>query len=200
MTWSPDGRFVVTSMQENTLHGWRLSDKKDMRMSGYPSKTRSFSWSHDGQWLGTSGADAAIVWPFSSKDGPMGKAPRECGIRPAKVSRVSFHPGALVLAIGYEDGFVLLCRLTDAAESAGPQGGRGQRRRSPRWPGTRRAASCCSAPMAALPAISPAGLACPSVAEWPDLPPAGHFRPAKIDPETSERIKRWVRQALALAR
>ncbi len=85
-------------------------------MSGYPSKTRSFSWSHDGQWLGTSGADAAIVWPFSSKDGPMGKAPRECGIRPAKVSRVSFHPGALVIAMGYEDGFVLLCRLTDAAE------------------------------------------------------------------------------------
>lgn len=116
VTWSPDGRFVVTSMQESTLHGWRLSDKKDMRMSGYPSKTRSFSWSHDGQWLGTSGADAAIVWPFSSKDGPMGKAPRECGIRPAKVSRVSFHPGALVIAMGYEDGFVLLCRLTDAAE------------------------------------------------------------------------------------
>jgi WD40 repeat protein len=24
VTWSPDGRFVVTSMQENALHGWRL--------------------------------------------------------------------------------------------------------------------------------------------------------------------------------
>ena len=24
-TWSPDGRFVVTSMQENSLHGWRLA-------------------------------------------------------------------------------------------------------------------------------------------------------------------------------
>ncbi|MCP8939725.1 WD40 repeat domain-containing protein [Alsobacter sp. SYSU M60028] len=116
VTWSPDGRFVVTSMQENTLHGWRVADKKDMRMSGYPSKTRSFSWAHDGQWLATSGADAAIVWPFAAKDGPMGKAPRECGIRPAKVSRVACHPGALVVAVGYEDGFVLLCRLTDGAE------------------------------------------------------------------------------------
>jgi hypothetical protein len=116
VTWSPDGRFVVTSMQENTLHGWRLPEKADMRMSGYPSKTRSFSWSHDGQWLATSGADAAIVWPFAAKEGPMGKAPRECGIRPAKVSRVAFHPGALVLAIGYEDGFILLCRLTDGSE------------------------------------------------------------------------------------
>jgi WD40 repeat protein len=116
VTWSPDGRFVISSMQENTLHGWRLPEKADMRMSGYPSKTRSLSWSHDGQWLATSGADAAIVWPFGSKEGPMGKAPRECGIRPAKVSRVAFHPGALVLAIGYEDGFVLLCRLNDGAE------------------------------------------------------------------------------------
>jgi WD40 repeat protein len=116
ITISPDARFIVTSMQENTLHGWTLADKKHMRMSGYPSKTRSFSWSHDGNWLATSGADAAIIWPFQSKDGPMGKAPRECGIRHAKVSQVAFHPKALVLAIGYEDGCALLCRLTDASE------------------------------------------------------------------------------------
>jgi WD40 repeat protein len=116
VTVSADGRFVVTSMQESTLHGWRLPDKQHMRMSGYPSKTRSMSWSHDGNWLATSGADAAIVWPFQAKDGPMGKAPRECGIRPARVSCVGFHPKALVLAVGYEDGCVLLCRLTDASE------------------------------------------------------------------------------------
>jgi WD40 repeat protein len=113
---SPDARFIVTSMQENALHGWRLSDNKDMRMTGYPSKTRSFSWSHDGEWLATSGADAAIVWPFKDKDGPMGKAPRECGVRSAKVSCVAFHPKALVVAIGYDDSCILMCRLTDAAE------------------------------------------------------------------------------------
>lgn len=116
VTFSPDGRFLVTSMQENTLHGWRLADGKDMRMSGYPSKTRSFAWSHDGNWLATSGADAAIIWPFKDKDGPMGKAPRECGVRHSKVSSVAFHPRALVVAIGYEDSCILLCRLTDGAE------------------------------------------------------------------------------------
>jgi WD40 repeat protein len=113
---SPDGRFVVTSMQENALHGWRLEDKAHMRMTGYPAKTRSMSWSHDGAWLATSGAEAAIIWPFSGKEGPMGKAPRECGVRPARVGRVAFHPGSLVLAIGYDDGCVLLVRLTDASE------------------------------------------------------------------------------------
>jgi WD40 repeat protein len=117
VTWSPDGRFVVTSMQENALHGWRLQpDRGHMRMSGYPAKTRSLSWSHDGKWLATSGAEAVIVWPFDSKEGPMGKAPRECGVRPAKVARVAFHPKTYVLAAGYEDGFILLIRLTDASE------------------------------------------------------------------------------------
>jgi WD40 repeat protein len=117
VTWSPDGRFVVSTMQENALHGWRLQpDRGHMRMSGYPGKVRSVAWSADGHWLATGGAEAAIIWPFDSKEGPTGKAPRECGVRPARVARVAFHPKAPVLAIGYEDGCVLLVRLTDAAE------------------------------------------------------------------------------------
>jgi WD40 repeat protein len=87
-----------------------------MRMTGYPGKTRSLSWSHDSTWLATSGADACVVWPFKDKDGPMGKPPRECGIRPQRITQVAFHPRALVVAIGYADGLVLLCRLGDAAE------------------------------------------------------------------------------------
>lgn len=122
--FSPDNRFLITSMQENQLHGWRLADKGHMRMSGYPAKTRSWSWSHDGLWLATSGAEAAIIWPFA-KEGPTGKAPRECGIRPAKVTAVAFHPRALILAIGYEDGWVLLVRLTDASELLVRAGGDG---------------------------------------------------------------------------
>lgn len=115
VVWSADGKYVVSSMQENQLHGWRLPEKAHMRMSGYPGKTRSMSWSHDGAWLATSGAEAAIIWPFSGT-GPTGKAPRECGVRPRKVSRVAFHPKSLVLALGYEDGMVMLVRLTDASE------------------------------------------------------------------------------------
>lgn len=113
---SPDGRFLVTSMQENALHGWRIADRKDMRMSGYPAKTRSLSWSFDGHWLATSGAEAAILWPFKDKDGPMQKAPLELGVRRAKVTGVACHPKAPVVAQGYDDGCVLLCRLTDGAE------------------------------------------------------------------------------------
>ena len=117
VTVSPDARFLVTSMQENTLHGWRLSDGKHMRMAGYPGKTRSLSWSSDGKWLATSGADACIVWPFSGKDGPMGQAPRECGVRAdVPVTRVAFHPAAPVVAIGYADGMAMLARISDGSE------------------------------------------------------------------------------------
>jgi WD40 repeat protein len=117
VTWSDDGRFVISSMQENALHGWRLGGDKiaHMRMTGYPAKPRSMSWSHDGQWLASSGADAVIIWPFHG-DGPMGKAPRECGVRRSKVTRVAFHPAAYVVAAGYDDGCILLLRLTDASE------------------------------------------------------------------------------------
>ena len=116
VTWSPDGRFLVTSMQENSMHGWRLADGGNMRMSGYPAKPRSLSWSKDGNWLATSGAEACVVWPFEGKTGPMGKQPRECGVRPVRVTAVAFHPKTLVIALGYDDGFVLLCRLSDASE------------------------------------------------------------------------------------
>ncbi|MGQ0446222.1 MAG: WD40 repeat domain-containing protein [Beijerinckiaceae bacterium] len=116
ITASPDGRFLATSMQENALHGWRIAGKKDMRMSGYPAKTRSLSWSFDGHWLATSGADAAVIWPFKDKDGPINKTPLECGARGSKVTCVAFHPKSLVVAQGYEDGFLLLCRIPDGAE------------------------------------------------------------------------------------
>ena len=32
------------------------------------------------------------------------------------MERVAFHPNALVLAVGYEDGCILLIRLNDASE------------------------------------------------------------------------------------
>ncbi|WP_020179976.1 WD40 repeat domain-containing protein [Methylopila sp. M107] len=116
VAFSPDGRFVVSAMQENALHGWRVSDGAHMRMSGYPGKVRSTDWTADGKWLATAGADAAILWPFAAKDGPMGKAPKELGVRPARVSRVAAHPKAGVVALGYEDGCIFIVRIADNAE------------------------------------------------------------------------------------
>ncbi|MBV2144144.1 WD40 repeat domain-containing protein [Falsochrobactrum sp. TDYN1] len=117
VTFSPDGRFLVTSMQENALHGWRLEDSRHMRMTGYPAKVKDWSWSAKGKWLATSGAPAAIVWPFSGKDGPMGKAPLELGLRgDSMVTAVACHPVEDIAAIGYNDGMILVVRFADQKE------------------------------------------------------------------------------------
>lgn len=115
-SFSPDGKFLVTSMQEPTLHGWRLADGKDMRMSGYSARVRSLAWSADGKWLATSGAEQLILWPFGGKDGPMGKTPRVLAAFGVKVEAVACHPKVDVVATGYADGLVLLVRLDDGAE------------------------------------------------------------------------------------
>ena len=117
VTFSPDGRYVVTSMQENALHGRRLADGKDMRMSGYAAKPRSLSWSVKGRYLASSGADAAILWPFHFKDGPMGKEPLQLGAREAPVTAVACHPQGEVVAVGYRDGMVLAVRFAGADEA-----------------------------------------------------------------------------------
>ena len=79
VTFSPDGAFVVTAMQDSQLHGWRLKDQKNMRMGGYPSKVRAFSFLSNGQLLATSGAQGAVLWPFVGANGPMGREATEIG-------------------------------------------------------------------------------------------------------------------------
>lgn len=117
ITFSPDGAFLVTTMQENALHGWKLVDAKHMRMTGYPAKVKSLSWSAKGKWLASSGAPAAIVWPFTGKDGPMGKAPLELGTRGNMlVTCVACHPADDIVAVGYDDGMVMAVRMADAKE------------------------------------------------------------------------------------
>ena len=103
-------------MHEPALHGWRLADNRHMRMSGYPGRVRSMSWSAGGKGLATSGADTVIVWPFASKDGPMGKEPAMLAPLQARVSAVACHPKQDIMAAGYSDGTVLMVRLEDGAE------------------------------------------------------------------------------------
>jgi WD40 repeat protein len=116
VTFSPDNKFLVTAMHEPALHGWRLADIRHMRMSGYPGRVRSMSWSAGGKGLATSGADSVIIWPFASKDGPMGKEPAMLAPLQARVSMVACHPKQDIMAAGYSDGTVLIVRLEDGAE------------------------------------------------------------------------------------
>jgi WD40 repeat protein len=115
-TVSPDGRFLVTSMQEPMLHGWRLVDRQHMRMSGYAARVMSLSWSTGGNWLATAGATQLVLWPFQSKEGPMGKTPRLLTPSGHRIDVVACHPRSDVVAAGYNNGLVLLVRIEDGAE------------------------------------------------------------------------------------
>ncbi|RLQ88505.1 WD40 repeat domain-containing protein [Notoacmeibacter ruber] len=126
VTFSPNGDSLVTAMQEPALHGWRLADGRHMRMEGYPSKVKSLSWSAKGKWLASSGANAAVVWPFQGKDGPMGKAPLELGTRgDSQVTAVACHPKEEMVAIGYQDGMILAVRFEDSKEALLRRPGKG---------------------------------------------------------------------------
>lgn len=116
VTFSADNRFLVTSMHESALHGWRLADCRHMRMTGYPARVRSMSWSAGGKFLATSGSDSVILWPFASKDGPMGKEPLMLAPLQAKATVVACNPKEEVFAAGYSDGTILMVRIEDGAE------------------------------------------------------------------------------------
>jgi WD40 repeat protein len=116
VTVSPDGKFLVTTMQEPMLHGWRMADHKDMRMSGYAARVRSLEWTSSGKWLATSGSNQLVLWPFQAKEGPMGKQPLILAPMEAQVEVVACHPKQEVVAIGAVDGLVLIVRIEDGAE------------------------------------------------------------------------------------
>ncbi len=107
----PAAEAVVTSMQENALHGWRLADGQHMRMSGYPGKTESMGFTKSGKWLATSGAESVVLWPFFG-GGPMGKAPTElAGGDGVTCTRVACHPQHEAVAAGFSDGLVVLADI-----------------------------------------------------------------------------------------
>jgi len=126
VSWSPDDQYLVTAMQENALHGWRLRDQLHMAMSGYSSKPRSLAWVGDKPHLATSGADQLIFWPFDAPEGPMGQTPLSINYRgEAQVACVNAMDGLPMVFAGLEDGTVILAEPEEAPRALllrGPTG------------------------------------------------------------------------------
>jgi len=110
----PEGEAVVTAMQENALHGWKLPDGQHMRMSGYPAKTTSLSFTRNGKWMASSGADAMVIWPFFG-GGPMGKAPLELAGGDGIIClQVACNPTNEIVAGGFADGLVVVADISSS--------------------------------------------------------------------------------------
>lgn len=112
VAFSPDGKFLISSMQENQLHGWRLSDGKDMRMGGYPSKIKSVAFFDKGALLATAGASGAVIWPFAGANGPMGKEAAEIGFsRDSMVVRVAGLDQQPVCVAAQDNGRIWIAHM-----------------------------------------------------------------------------------------
>lgn len=110
LAWSPDGRVLVSGLADNAAHGWRLPDGDAIVLDGYPGQPLSLSFSEPGGFLATSGSARVVCWQ-------LGGAPRrsECGVgSTVAVTQVACHPVRPLIAAGYENGAVLLCRPDSA--------------------------------------------------------------------------------------
>lgn len=68
--FSTDGAYVVTSMQDNQLHGWRLKDQKNMRMGAIRPRSRaSPSWPRGSFWP----PRARRAWCCGPSSAPTGR-------------------------------------------------------------------------------------------------------------------------------
>lgn len=119
--WSPDGKIVMTSLQEGAMHGWRLADLQEMRMQGYAGKIHSMDFTARGRYLVTSGADQVVCWPFFG-GGPWGKPPLtlsgpNAGMAGGSlVTRVASHPKDEMIAAGYDNGMIIMAPLDGRME------------------------------------------------------------------------------------
>ena len=117
LLWHPDGKILMSSLQEGALHGWRLSDMNEMQMQGYAAKVHSMGFTPKGKYLATSGGPEIICWPFFG-GGPWGKTPLTLagGGGERLVRRVAAHPKDEMVAAGYDDGMIVLAPLDGRME------------------------------------------------------------------------------------
>jgi WD40 repeat protein len=108
VSWSPDGRYVVSATQERELHVWDLVTLGDLRLGGYPHKIHGMNWLTPGPFLVCTGADVITAWSFAD-GGPGGKPPIEIGyVYNGLVSAVAANPKRPLVAGGYSTGSVLI--------------------------------------------------------------------------------------------
>ena len=102
LTWSPDGRWLVSGNQDPSVHLWLPAEDDELHMSGYEGKVRELSFDRSSRWLATGGGHDACVWDCSGK-GPEGREPAMLP-HDAKVCAVAFQHQHGLLATAAEDG------------------------------------------------------------------------------------------------
>lgn len=108
VTWSPDGRWVVTGDQTPSVHLYDTTRKTPLHIQGFESKVKCFAWADRGERLATGGGSVITLWPCTGRKGPDGATPIQLAGHLGEVLSMDFFPGRPVLASGGADGLVLV--------------------------------------------------------------------------------------------
>ncbi|HEX2861642.1 MAG TPA: WD40 repeat domain-containing protein [Lacunisphaera sp.] len=107
LTWSPDGRWLVAGCHDNAVHLWAPAEADmELHMSGYETRLKELSFSHDSKWLATGGGRDACVWDCSGA-GPEGREPLMLP-HESRVGAVAFQHAHSLLAAGAANGEFML--------------------------------------------------------------------------------------------
>jgi WD40 repeat protein len=108
VTWSPNGRWVVTGDQTPSVHLYDIGRKHPLHIQGYQHKVKALAWEGQGEWLATGGSASITLWPCTGKRGPEGAKPIQLFGHLKEIIALDFVRANSVLASGGRDGMVLL--------------------------------------------------------------------------------------------
>ena len=114
--FSRDGKVLVTAMREPNLHAWSVAERTSLLTPAYRTPIRSMDWTADSRFLATSGSHSLTVLSFQIDENPLAWMPLLFAPHHEFAAAVACHPSKDIIAVGYEDGLVLLVRFPDGAE------------------------------------------------------------------------------------
>jgi WD40 repeat protein len=106
LTWSPDGKWLVSGNQDPSVHLWIPDRDEELQMSGFEGKVKYLSFDSTSRWLATSGGRDVSVWDCSGA-GPEGREPATLS-HETPVCAIAFQRSHGLLASAAKDGVVQL--------------------------------------------------------------------------------------------
>ena len=117
IAWSPDNRFVASSVADNAVHAWRLRDGAGFDLAGLAAPSTGLAWGRMSPFLVSAGDMRIVCWPMGKAQPGLPPRAETFGIpSEIRVTGVACHPQNDTVAAGYANGAVLLYRYGRAGE------------------------------------------------------------------------------------
>ena len=100
VTWSPDGRWLVTGDQTPSVHLYDFTRDYPLHIQGYETKVKAMDFSPDAKRLATGGGTKVTLWDCTGKTGPEGAIPDQLKFHKGDVEAIAWSPTGEFLATG----------------------------------------------------------------------------------------------------